>query len=298
MIVAIAVSQPQAPARRARRNSPMYRAWQRYRKNWFAVAGLIWVIIFFIIGIIGPWIAPYSYTYADFLHMHSGPSWQHWFGTDTVGYDVFSQILYSIRYALEIALGATCVSFLIGVILGLWAGLAGGLIDIIVMRAVDFMFALPSFFFALILMVLLGKGIFPMILAIGIPGWAGYARLIRSLVLAMRNGEMVEAARALGASQWHIARKYMFPNVVGSMVVSLAFGIPYDLTAQAGLSIVGMGLNPPMPSFGNMLAQAGANILGFPWLLYFPAGVFAITLLSFLFVADGLQEAFNPKGGV
>jgi len=168
----------------------------------------------------------------------------------------------------------------------------------IVMRAVDFMFALPSFFFALILVVLLGKGIFPMILAIGVPGWAGYARLIRSLVLSMRNGEMVEAARALGAPQWHIARRYMFPNVVGSMVVSLAFGIPYDLTAQAGLSIVGMGLNPPMPSFGNMLAQAGANILGFPWLLYFPAGVFAITLLSFLFVADGLQEAFNPKGGM
>ena len=159
--MAIAVSQPQAPARRLRRNSPMYRAWQRYRKNWFAVAGLVWVIIFFIIGIIGPWIAPYSYTYADFLHMHSGPSWQHWFGTDTVGYDVFSQILYSIRYALEIALGATCVSFLIGIILGLWAGLSGGIIDIIVMRAVDFMFALPSFFFALILMGVAREGHLP-----------------------------------------------------------------------------------------------------------------------------------------
>ncbi|TDY51400.1 peptide/nickel transport system permease protein [Alicyclobacillus sacchari] len=295
--MAIAVSQA-GPVAAPKRHSQFYLGWKRFSKNYFAVAGLVWVAIFFIVGIIGPWIAPYSYKDADFLAMHTGPSWKHLFGTDTVGYDVFSQILFSIRYALEIALGATCVSFVIGVILGLWAGLAGGIADVIIMRGVDFMFALPSFFFALILVVLLGKGLGPMMLAIGVPGWAGYARLIRSLVLSMRNGEMVEAARALGASQSHIAFKYMFPNVVGSMVVSLAFGIPYDLTAQAGLSIVGMGLNPPMPSFGNMLAAAGENILGFPWLLYFPAGIFAITLLSFLFVADGLQEAFSPKGGM
>ncbi|WP_067620204.1 ABC transporter permease [Alicyclobacillus acidiphilus] len=295
--MAIAVSQTRPVAVKKNR-SQFYQSWKRFRKNYFAVGGLVWVAIFFIIGIIGPWIAPYSYTDADFLAMHAPPSAHHIFGTDQVGYDQFTQILYSVRYALEIALGATCVSFIIGIVLGLWAGLAGGIADMLIMRGVDFMFALPSFFFALILSVLLGKGLFPMILAIGVPGWAGYARLIRSLVLSMRNGEMVEAARALGASQTHIAARYMFPNVVGSMVVSLAFGIPADLTAQAGLSIVGMGLNPPMPSFGNMLANASSNILGFPWLLYFPASIFAITLLAFLFVADGLQEAFNPRGGM
>ena len=277
--------------------SPFRQGWKRFKKHRLAVIGLVWVVLFIIIGIIGPWIAPYDYRTGDFLAINQGPSWHHIFGTDNVGHDMFSQILYSVQSALIIAVGATLVSFVIGIILGLWAGLRGGIADVIIMRGVDFMMTLPGFLFALILVVLLGRGYWSLILAIGIPGWAGYARLIRSLVLGMRNGEMVEAATALGASQLHIARRYMLPNVIGSMAVSLAFGIPGDLAQIAGLSIFGMGLQPPIPSFGNMLAEAGNNILGFPWLLYFPAGIFAITLLSFLFVADGLQEAFSPKGG-
>lgn len=279
------------------RRSGFYQGWKRFRKHRLAVIGLIWVIIFCIAGVIGPWVAPYDYRTGDFLAINQGPSWKHIFGTDNVGHDMFSQILYSIRSALIIAAGATLVSFVIGVVLGLWAGMRGGIVDILVMRAVDFMMTLPGFLFALILVILLGRGYWSLILAIGIPGWAGYARLIRSLVLGLRHSEMVEAATALGASQAHIARRYMFPNVVGSMGVALAFGIPGDLVQIAGLSIFGMGLQPPIPSFGNMIAQASENVLGFPWLLYFPAGIFAITLLSFLFVADGLQEAFSPKGG-
>ncbi len=277
--------------------SQFYQGWKRFKKHRLAVIGLVWVVVFIIAGIIGPWVAPHDYRTGDFLAINQGPSWKYIFGTDNVGHDMFSQILYSIRSALIIAVGATLVSFIIGIILGLWAGLRGGLADIIIMRAVDFMMTLPGFLFALILVILLGRGYLSLILAIGIPGWAGYARLIRSLVLGMRDGEMVEAARALGASQGHIAKKYMLPNVIGSMAVSLAFGIPGDLIQIAGLSIFGMGLRPPIPSFGSMIAQASENILGFPWLLYFPAGIFAITLLSFLFVADGLQEAFSPKGG-
>ena len=167
----------------------------------------------------------------------------------------------------------------------------------IIMRLVDFMYSFPTYFLDLILVTKMGRSMGPILLAIGITGWAGYARLVRSLVLSMRNGEMVEAAKALGASPVHIAWRYLLPNAMNNMVVALAFGIPGDLTVMAGLSVVGMGLRPPLPSFGNMIAQAGSNILGYPWLLYFPAGIFAITLLSFLFVADGLQEALNPKGG-
>lgn len=280
-----------------RRRSSFYQSWKRFKKHKLAIIGLVWVVIFVLTGIFGPLVAPYDYHKVDFMAINQGPSAQHIFGTDNVGHDMFSQIIFSVQNALVIALGATVVSFIIGIIFGLWAGLRGGITDVIIMRAVDFMMALPGFFFALILVVLLDRGYTSLILAIGIPGWAGYARLIRSLVLGMRNGEMVEAATALGASQAHIARRYMLPNVVGSMGVALAFGIPGDLTQIAGLSIFGMGLQPPIPSFGNMIAQASANILGFPWLLYFPAGVFAITLLAFLFVADGLQEAFSPKGG-
>lgn len=280
-----------------RQRSQARLAWRRFRRNWLPVVGAAWVAIFLIAGIIGPWVAPFNYTHTDFLNSYQGPSWKFPFGTDGLGHDMFSQILWSIRNALEIAFGATLVSFIIGCALGLWAGLRGGVADMVIMRVVDFMFAFPTYFLDLILVVTLGRGMIPILIAIGITGWASYARLIRGLVLSMRNGEMVEAARALGASWTHIARRYLLPNVMSNMLVALAFGIPADLTIMAALSLVGLGLLPPLPSFGNLIAQAGPNVLGYPWLLYFPAGIFAITLLAFLFVADGLQEALDPKGG-
>ncbi|WP_067622717.1 ABC transporter permease [Alicyclobacillus acidiphilus] len=282
---------------RRRPNSQSKQAWNRFKKNYFAVFGLAWVVLFIIVGIIGPWVAPYSYSATDFLNVNQPPSALHIMGTDQLGHDLFSEILYSIRYALEIAFGATLVSFFIGVALGLWAGMKGGIIDTIIMRLVDFMMAFPAFFFDLILVVKFGRGMGPILLAIGVVGWSGYARLIRSLVLGLRQGDMVEAATCLGASPLRVARLYLLPNVLSSMLVSLAFGIPNDLIAQAGLSVVGMGLAPPMPSFGNLVAQAGSMVLGYPWMMYFPAGVFALTLLSFLFVADGMNDALNPKGG-
>jgi peptide/nickel transport system permease protein len=281
----------------APKTKPRFRWWSRYRRNKLAVFGLGWVALFFVIGVIGPWIAPHNYAYTNFLAANQPPSWQYPFGTDSVGHDMLSEILWSVQNALEIALGATFISFLVGAALGLWAGLKGGIADQIVMRLVDFMFAFPTYFLDLILVTTFGRGLAPIMFAIGVTGWAGYARLIRGLTLRLREGEMVEAARALGSTQRHIMMAYLWPNVRNSMLVALAFGIPGDLTVMAGLSVVGMGLRPPLPSFGNMIAQAGTNVLGFPWLLYFPAGIFAITLLSFLFVAEGLQDALDPKGG-
>lgn len=281
----------------ATRPSQFSLAWRKFRRNKLAVGGLVWVIIFILVGIFGPWIAPHNYAATNFLMANHPPTMQYPFGTDNLGHDMFSEIIWSVQNALEIAFGATLVSFVIGAALGLWAGLSGGIVDMIIMRMVDFMFAFPAFFLDLILVAKFGLGMMPILMAIGITGWAGYARLIRALVLSLRNGEMVEAARALGGTPFHIMRRYLLPNVLNNMAVALAFGIPGDLTITAGLSVVGMGLKPPMPSFGNMVAQAGAQILGYPWLLYFPAGIFAITLLSFLFVADGLQEALDPRGG-
>jgi len=280
-----------------KRRSQLQLAWRRYRRNGLAVFGLAWVVLFIIIGVIGPWIAPHNYAETNFLAANQPPSAQYIFGTDNLGHDMYSEILWSVQNALEIAVGATLLSFLIGATLGLCAGLRGGIADMLIMRGVDFMYAFPAFFLNLILVTKFGRGMGPILFSLGVTGWAGYARLIRSLVLGLRSGEMVEAARALGATQGHIARRYLFPNVMNSMIVSLAFGIPGDLTIMAGLSVVGMGLRPPLPSFGNMIAQAGSNVLGYPWLLYWPAGIFAITLMAFLFVADGLQEALNPKGG-
>jgi len=293
LAVAVAAIDKATPKRR----SQLQLAWRHYRRNGLAVFGLVWVVLFVIIGLIGPWIAPHNYADTNFLAANQPPSWQYIFGTDNLGHDMFSEILWSVQNALEIAVGATLVSFLIGAALGLWAGLRGGIPDMLIMRGVDFMYAFPAFFLNLILVTKFGRGMGPILFSLGVTGWAGYARLIRSLVLGLRNGEMVEAARALGATQSHVARRYLFPNVMNSMIVALAFGIPGDLTIMAGLSVVGMGLRPPLPSFGNMIAAAGGNALGYPWLMYWPAGIFAITLIAFLFVADGLQEALNPKGG-
>ncbi|WP_274651004.1 ABC transporter permease [Paenibacillus humicola] len=271
-------------------------AWRRFSKNRLAVVGLVWVAIVLVIAVIGPLIAPYGYEQANYIHANEAPSWSFPFGTDSLGHDMFSEIIYSIRFACVIAIGATAVAFVIGAVLGLWAGFAGRVTDNIIMRLVDLMFAFPSYFLNLILVVSLGRGLFPIFLSIGITQWAGHARLIRGLVLTLKNGEMVEAARSLGATRFHIARHYLLPNIIGSVIVSLSFSLPTAMTLDAALSVVGLGLQPPMPSFGNLMTAGGQNILGFPWMLYFPAGVFALTLLSFLFVGNGLQLALNPKG--
>jgi peptide/nickel transport system permease protein len=295
-VAVVTIARPLAGA--PKHQSQLSLAWRRYRRNKLAVVGAGCVLVFVVLGVIGPWVAPQSYSQTNFIYANQPPSLRFPFGTDGLGHDMLSQVLWSFRNAIEISFGATLVSFLIGTALGLWAGLRGGAVDMVVMRLVDFMFAFPSFFLNLILVVTLGRGTAPILLAIGVVGWAGYARLIRGLVLGMRNGEMVEAARALGATQAHIARRYLLPNVTNSMLVALAFGIPGDLLVMGALSLFGLGPRPPLPSFGNMIAQAGGNVLGYPWLLYFPAGIFAVTLLGFLFVADGLQEALNPKGGL
>ncbi|MCL6632436.1 MAG: ABC transporter permease [Alicyclobacillus herbarius] len=281
---------PKPPASRRRL------AWRRFARNRLAVMGLVWVGIFILFGIIGPWIAPYTYTATDTVNANMGPSAAHWFGTDSLGHDMFSEILYSIRFACIIGFGATAVAFIIGAILGLLAGVMGGVVDNIIMRLVDLMFAFPAYFLNLILVIDLGRGLLPIFISIGITQWSGYARLIRGLVLSLRGGEMVEAAISLGATKRHIALHYLFPNIIGSVIVSLSLGIPYALIQDAGLSVVGLGLRPPMPSFGNLVTTGAADMMGYPWLLVFPAVLFAITLLAFLFVGNGLQEAFNTKG--
>jgi peptide/nickel transport system permease protein len=278
--------------------TPGQLAWRRFARNRLAVVGAGWTALILLIAIIGPWIAPHSYAATDYAAAMQGPSWAHPFGTDTLGHDMFSEILYSIRFSMEIAVGATLIAFVIGAILGLWAGMAGGLADALIMRVVDFMFAFPSYFLNLILVIDLGRGLFPIFLSIGLTQWAGYARLIRGLVLGLRQSEMAEAARCLGATPGHLARYYMFPNVLNKVLIALAFGFPYAMIQDAALSVVGMGLRPPMPSFGNLLAAGGGNALGFPWLLWFPATIFGITLLSILFVGDGLQEALDPRGSM
>ena len=272
--------------------------WRRFKSNKMAFAGLIFIIIITIVAIFTPWIAPYGYDETNYAHTFEKPSWQFIWGTDDLGRDVFSRNLYAMRNALLIGFGSQAIVVVVGVIIGAIAGFRGGTVDTVLMRIVDIMYAFPTFLFNVILVTALGRGIHIILLAIGITGWAGTARLVRGMVMSLRNADFVEAARALGAKEFYIIRKYVLPNMLGPIIVSIAFGIPNAIWMESGLALVGMGVRPPMPSWGNMISAGAGYIMAFPHMVIFPALLFALTLLAFTYVGDGLRDAMSPKGEV
>jgi ABC-type dipeptide/oligopeptide/nickel transport system permease subunit len=273
-------------------------AWRRYQKNRMAMIGGVFVVLLVLVAILTPWLAPAGYDSQNPEHAFEESSWQFLFGTDDLGRDMLSRILYSLRNALTVAFGAQIISLVLGLLLGAIAAYRGGVIDTIIMRFVDIMFSFPTFLFNVILVTVLGHGLFTIFLAIGLTNWAGLARLVRGQVLALKQAEYVEAARALGATDSHIIRQYLLPNTLGPIIISFMMGIPWTMITESALSLIGMGLQPPMPSFGNLLNNGSGAMMGFPHLLIWPAGVFALILLSFNFVGDGLNDAFNPKSEV
>lgn len=256
------------------------------------------VLILMLLALLAPQIAPYGYDETHYDHVFEGSSTRFIFGTDDLGRDMFTRILYSLRNALIVALGAQTIALCIGVLLGAIAGFQGGIIDTVIMRFVDIMFAFPTFLFNVILVTVMGRGLFTLFLAIGLVSWTGLAMLVRGQILSLKQTEYVEAAKALGASDRHIITRYLLPNTVGPIIISFTMGIPVAMMTESGLSLIGMGLRPPMPSFGNLLNAGNGMILGFPHLLLWPALFFAIILLSFNFLGDGLRDALNPKSEV
>ncbi|MGQ9778880.1 MAG: ABC transporter permease [Bacillota bacterium] len=273
-------------------------AWRRFKQNKMAVASGVFVIILVLVALFTPVIAPYRYDETHYDHVFEPPSLRFLFGTDDLGRDLLSRILYSIRNALAVAFGSQVVVLFIGVLLGALAGFRGGLVDTVIMRIVDIMYAFPTFLFNVILVTVLGRGLFTIFLAIGLTGWAGLARLVRGQILSLKQMEFVEAARALGARDGHIIRKYLLPNALGPIIISFMMGIPWAMMTESALSLMGMGLRPPMPSFGNLLNIGNSMILGFPHLLVPPALIFALILLSFNFLGDGIRDALNPRSEV
>ncbi len=172
----------------------------------------------------------------------------------------------------------------------------GGFLDSVLMRLVDIFNSFPSILLAVVLATALGQSVFTIVIALAITGWAGYARLIRGQVLALKNQEYVHAARTLGASERHLIVRYVLPNILGPIAVALSFGIPYAMIAEAGLSVIGVGIRPPEPSWGNLISLGIAKMRGFPYLAIWPTALFSLTLLAFTWFGDGLQEIFNPKG--
>jgi ABC-type dipeptide/oligopeptide/nickel transport system permease subunit len=273
-------------------------AWMRFRQNKMALIAGILVLFLIVVSILTPFIAPYKYDETHYENAFEPPSFRFIFGTDEQGRDMYSRILYSLRNALIVAFGAQVVTLGVGLILGAIAGFRGGIVDSAVMRIVDIMYAFPTYLFNVILVTVLDRGLFTIFLAIGITNWAGIARLVRGQIMSLRQAEYIEAAKALGAKDSHIIIRYLLPNTLGPVIVSFMMGIPWAMITESALSLLGMGLRPPMPSFGNLLSAGNSNILGFPHLLIFPAVVFGIILMCFNFLGDGFRDALNPKSEV
>lgn len=270
-------------------------AWLRLNKNKLAMFSLALLIIMVILALLTPWITLYSYEAQDLDLGASPPSWQHWLGTDTFGRDLLTRVLYGSRVSLVVGFIATMVALFIGVLWGATAGYLGGRVDTIMMRIVDALYALPFTIFIILLMVIFGRSMLLLFLAIGAVEWLTMARIIRGQVLSIRRQEFIEAAIAMGLSQWKIISRHLIPNVLGPIIVYTTLTIPSVILLESFLSFLGLGIQPPQSSWGLLISYGVETMEEYPWLLIFPGLVLSVTLFSLNFLGDGLRDALDPR---
>ncbi len=271
-------------------------AWIRLRKNRPAIVGLIILMIFFTIALFTPWIAPYGYEVQDLNLGATGPSKKHWLGTDIFGRDLLTQIMYGGRISLSVGFLATIVALFIGVTWGSIAGYVGGRTDSVMMRLVDILYALPFMIFIILLMVVFGRNILLLFLAIGAVEWLTMARIMRGQVQSLRQQEFVEAAVSIGLSRSVILFRHIVPNAIGPIIVYTTLTIPSVMLLEAFLSFLGLGIQPPETSWGLLIAYGAETMEEYPWLLFFPGFFLAVTLFSLNFLGDGLRDALDVRG--
>jgi oligopeptide transport system permease protein len=270
-------------------------AWLRLRKNRLAVFGGGALIVITLFCLVGPWFSPYTYEQQDFAQYAKPPSTQHWFGTDKLGRDQMTRIMHGGRISLGVGICATLVSLTIGVLYGALAGFVGGKTDAAMMRIVDILYALPFTVFVILLMVVFGRNIVLLFVAIGAVEWLTMARIVRGQVQSLRKQEFIEAALSLGLSQRRIILRHMIPNVLGPVAVYTTLTIPAVMLLEAFLSFLGLGVQPPMSSWGTMIKDGAELMEEFPWLLMIPATFFSLTLFSLNFLGDGLRDALDVR---
>ena len=271
-------------------------AWLRLRKNKLAVLGLFTLVLFIVIALLTPWIAPYSYEAQNLDLGATPPSAQHWLGTDIFGRDLLTQIMYGGRVSLAVGFVATAVALLIGVTWGAIAGYVGGRVDAVMMRLVDILYALPFMIFIVLLMVVFGRNILLLFLAIGAVEWLTMARIMRGQVQSLRQQEFVEAAISLGLSPATIIRRHVIPNALGPIIVYTTLTIPSVMLLEAFLSFLGLGIQPPQTSWGLLISYGAETMEEYPWLLIFPGLTLTITLFALNFLGDGLRDALDVRG--
>lgn len=270
-------------------------AWRRLLANKAAVAGGIILLILIFLAIFAPWIAPHSYSYQNLELGAQPPSGNFLLGTDTLGRDLFSRILYGARVSLLVGFVATGVALVIGVSWGIIAGYFGGRIDSVMMRIVDVLYGLPFIIFIILLMVIFGRNIWLLFAAIGAVEWLTMARIVRGQVLTIKNQEYVLAAQAMGVTNIQMFRKHIFPNILGPIAVYATLTIPQVMLLEAFLSFLGLGIQPPMSSWGTLIRYGVESMEEYSWLLIYPGLTFTITLFALNFFGDGLRDALDPK---
>lgn len=271
-------------------------AWRRYKRNKLAVISLVFAAILVFVAIFAPFIAPYAVDDTDYMLKRAGLFTEgHLLGTDQLGRDVLSRMIFSIRTALIIAIGAEFVALGLAIVVGLIAGYMEGKVDDFLMAATDILYVFPSYLLMIIMVTSFGRSPVVIFVAIGISSWVGVARLVRAEVLRLKNQEFVEAGRAMGASGMTIAWRYILPNAWGPLLVSLSFGIPAAIMAESGLALLGLGVQPPTPSWGSMIQDGLQWILVSPHLILGPVLLFTLTMLAFTWIGDGLRDAFDTQ---
>jgi oligopeptide transport system permease protein len=270
-------------------------AWHRLARNKLAVASGVVLLVLGLTCGFGPFLLRNTYNAQNLALGATAPSAKHWLGTDTLGRDQFVRILFGGRVSLMVALCATFVSLTIGVVYGSISGFVGGKLDALMMRVVDILYSLPFTVFVILLMVFFGRNIILLFVAIGAVEWLTMARIVRGQVMSLRKQEFIEAAEALGLRRRRIIFRHMIPNILGPVIVYATLTIPSVMLLEAFLSFLGLGVQPPMSSWG-VLIKEGADVMEeYPWLLIYPGFILAITLFSLNFLGDGLRDALDVR---
>ena len=277
-------------------NSSLWQdAIRRLIQNRAAMIGGITILLLIILAIFAPWIAPYSYSYQNLDIGASPPSAEHLLGTDVLGRDLLSRLLYGARISLLVGFVATGVALVIGVSWGIVAGYFGGRVDSIMMRIVDVLYGLPFIIFIILLMVIFGRNIWLLFAAIGAVEWLTMARIVRAQVIGLKNQEFVQAAQVMGVSNFSMFRRHILPNILGPIAVYATLTIPQVMLLEAFLSFLGLGIQPPMSSWGTLIRYGVESMEEHYWLLIYPGLTFTITLFALNFFGDGLRDALDPK---
>jgi oligopeptide transport system permease protein len=271
-------------------------AWRRLAQNRMAVIATIIFGVILLLCLIGPLLfAQHSGETNDLANTFKKPSISHWFGTDDLGRDLFVRTLEGGRISLAVGFLATAVSLMIGVVYGSIAGYIGGRADAFLMRIVDILYSLPFTIFVILLMVMFGRNFILLFVAIGFVEWLTMARIVRAQIMALKDTEFVEAARALGYGNLRIIFGHLLPNILGPVIIYASLTVPAVMLLEAVLSFLGLGVQPPMSSWGLLIKDGAEKIDVYPWLLIFPALFFSATLFSLNFIGDGLRDALDPK---